>query len=608
MSHFFKSKKIFVLLVCVLLMGASLACFYQSTNFDYIGYDDDKYVSENLHVKNGLSWDGVKWAFTSHHMSNWHPLTWVSHMGVCHFFGSEPRPQHAINLIIHTINILLLFFIFFQMTGALWRSAFIAAIFAIHPMHIESIVWIAELKDLLSTCFCFLAILTYIRYRKADAVKWYIFSIVLFIFGLLAKPMIVTLPLILVLLDFWPLKQITSRYSFLKSIKGKIPFIVFALISCGTAIWAQSTGGATANLKNIPIDMRLANMSISYVIYIAKFFWPVNLAIFHPYVEYSTVSFLSISSYLILLSLIIVSLKLHKKYPFLVVGFFWYLITLIPVIGLVQVGAQQYAERYTYVPYIGLSIIVVWVAAIFVERFHIKKIWIWILATLIIFLLMMQTCNNIKFWKNGVTLYEHALKVTNNNYLVHLNLGHAYLEKGDLAATKKNIEKSVKIKSNIWNTYDALGIIATQEGKYEEAFKHFRQAIKLKPDNGSIYFNVGVLYQKLNQNEKAEEHYLKSIELDPSLVAPHNRLALLYFKRCDIENSKKHAEIILQLDPNNVDAKKLLYNLAPFEGKTEVEQERLCHAIKSAALVKKISKISKIQKSIRKIPKVRKLI
>ncbi len=418
--------------------------------------------------------------------------------------------------------------------------------------------------------------------------------------------MIVTLPLILILLDFWPLKRIPKKISFFGSIKEKVPFFIFTLISCVLTMQAQSAGGATANLQNINVDMRIANAAISYVIYIIKFFWPTGLAIFHPYIEYGFIALPAIGSYVVLSALFIFFLKQRENHLYLSIGFFWYLITLVPVIGLVQVGAQQYAERYTYIPYIGLSIIVAWGANFLIKRFQIKKVWIWFLAVLVVLLLSFQTWKNVKYWKNGIELYEHTLKVTKNNYLAHLNLGHAYLAKGDFNKMKENIEKSIAIRSNIWNTHSALGIVANHEGKHEEALGHFRRALELKPDNGSVYFNIGVVYQGMEQSKKAEKYYLEAIKKDPHLSEAHYKLAFLYFDRCDIANSKKYFKKTLEIDPDNRSAQNGLSNLKPFEGKTEEEQEKLCKVLETTGLVKKISKLPKKIDTLKKIPKVRK--
>ncbi|MFX0137250.1 MAG: hypothetical protein ACFFDN_26670 [Candidatus Hodarchaeota archaeon] len=473
-----------VLLVILCLIIGIVVVYIKVQNFDFVGYDDELYVTKNIHVQKGISLEGVKWAFTTFHAANWHPLTWLSHMLDCELYGLNPAGHHWTNVTFHIANTLLLFIILFKMTGALFRSAFVAVLFALHPLHVESVAWIAERKDVLSTFFGLLSITAYYRYVKKSSVNYYILLIVLLSIGLMAKPMLVTIPFVLLLLDFWPLKRFQLKHDFhlkpekkysdairrnYQIILEKIPLFIPVVILCVVTFIAQKSEGAIKPIELLPLKYRIANAIVSYVSYVLKAIWPHNLAVYYPHPGNSLPSWQVVGSALLIVAACYGAIRMAKKYPFIPVGLFWYLGTLVPVIGLVQVGNQAMADRYTYIPLIGIFIIVSWgvsdffkkrlrdqkskvgdqrseissgVLGLFKER-RIQKIFLGISAVILLIALSFESFFQLNIWKNGITLFENAVSVTQNNYQAENNLGTAFGSK-DLDKSLFHYKKSVK--------------------------------------------------------------------------------------------------------------------------------------------------------------------
>ncbi len=384
-AHLFKSEDEAPImrreiLICLFLVLATLTVYWQVGNYEFVNFDDDKYIIENFHVQKGLTRDSVIWAFTATHVSNWHPLTWLSHMLDFQLYGLNPSGHHLTNVFFHLVNTLLLFLVLKLMTGALWRSGLVAALFAVHPLHVESVVWVAERKDVLSTLFWMLTLWAYLGYTKRPGVKRYLVILLAFALGLMAKPMLVTLPFVLLLLDYWPLKRIelgqsaiglpaASQPSTIANKPGaqafrllleKTPMFVLAAVSSVVTFIVQKSGGAVGALETYPFKIRMANALLSYVIYLKKMIWPQNLAVFYPHPGQSLPMWQAAGAGLLLVVVSIAVIRAGRRYPYLPVGWLWYVGTLVPVIGLVQVGDQAMADRYTYVSLIGLFIVVAW--------------------------------------------------------------------------------------------------------------------------------------------------------------------------------------------------------------------------------------------------------
>jgi tetratricopeptide (TPR) repeat protein len=532
------------LLVSLFLGLVTLVIYLQVGNHEFVNLDDDKYIVENSHVQQGLTSESVIWAFTTTHMANWHPLTWLSHMLDFQLYGLNPKGHHLTNVFFHLANTVLLFLVLKWMTGGLWRSAFVAALFALHPLHVESVAWVAERKDVLSTLFWILTLWAYLHYVKGPGIRRYLLTLVPFALGLLAKPMLVTLPFVLLLLDYWPLERIqlgqvgisrtapgppaliaqTPRKQAFRLLVEKTPFFALAAISGIVTFVVQRTGGAVGALEVYPVRIRVANVVVSYVRYMGKMIWPQNLAVFYPHPGQSLPMWQAAAAGLLLLLISTVVIRAGRRYPYLPVGWFWYLGTLVPVIGLVQVGAQAMADRYTYVPLIGLFIMVAWGVSDLLGSWRHGKPALALAATSVLFALMMSTFLQVKHWENSLTLFEHALRVTTNNSQIHNNLGNVLTQKGMLQEAIPHYTKALEINPNYADAHTNLGIALANQGRLEEATKHYYAALRLKPKSPELHNNLGVALYSQGDVLGAIDHYMTAVQLDPDYAEAHNNL------------------------------------------------------------------------------------
>ena len=453
-------------LISLFLILTIVAVFWPVKNFRFINLDDEEYVTENPQVLNGLSLNGVIWAFTTKHSSNWHPLTWLSHMLDTELYGLNPRGHHLTNLLFHLANTLLLFWVLKRMTGMLWESGLVAALFALHPLHVESVAWVAERKDVLSTFFWMLTMGAYVHYVHQASPRRYLLVFFSFALGLLSKPMIVTLPLVLLLLDYWPLGRLHWRLEEQRSqgktaisrafrlVWEKVPLLFLVAVSCSLTIWAQRR--TVASLEGLPLEIRTANALISYVKYIGKMVWPCRLAVQYPYPEkFPLWQVAGAGLFLIGVSFLVV--REARRRPYLVVGWLWYLGTLVPVIGLIQVGSQAMADRYTYVPLIGLFIMTAWGIPNLLSQWRHRRIVLLVSSGLVIALLTILTRIQLQYWSDSTTLYKHTLNSTANNYQVHYNLGLALAKEG------KNEEAIVHYKEALESARTIIRLTAASE-------------------------------------------------------------------------------------------------------------------------------------------------
>lgn len=519
-------------IICCLLFTATLFVYIPVVNYDFINYDDVQYITENIHVKHGMTADSIKWAFFSFHASNWHPVTWLSHMLDCQLYGLDPGKHHATNLLFHVLNTILLFFIFFKTTTQKWPSAFIAAFFALHPMHVESVAWIAERKDVLSTFFMMLTILTYIFYAKSRRRVTYWSAMTFFALGIMSKPMIVTLPFLLMLFDYWPLKRMNDlkmypRYRILSSlIIEKIPFFILSMLSSYITVIAQAKGGAVSSLDVLPLPERFCNAFISYFKYIIKMVYPFNLSIFYPYAPKIDWPFFYIS----LLFLIFVSAAIiwfFKKIPWLFVGWFWYMGTLVPVIGIVQVGAQSIADRYTYIPFIGLFLIMGFGAQFVFDKLKYGNFFAYssLLATAIFF--MFAARFYVKNWCDSISIFQHSICVTKNNYIAYGNLGDALMKEKRILEAKDCFSEAIKIKPSYFNGHFNVGVCHMALDENEEAIKSFFRAVSIKPDFALAYYNIGSIYLKQKEYSKSLKYLGKAIMLTPDNARAYYKVGLV---------------------------------------------------------------------------------
>ncbi len=489
---YIKYKKIFFLYLLLILV--TLGTYHKLPGYNFVDYDDPVYVTNNQVVQQGISVRGIKLAFTTFHASNWHPLTWLSHMLDCQFFGMNLGMHHLTSLLIHMANSLLLMQIFYRMTNAVWKSFLVALFFAVHPMHVESVAWISERKDVLSAFFWMLTLFFYVRYAEEPVSLRYAFVVLFFIFGLLSKPMVVTLPFVLLLLDFWPLE----RFQFLRLtaseqkdkkfpyqsitalVLEKIPLILFSVVASWITLSAQSL--AIGALDIYPNYLRLGNVIVSYVNYILKMIIPIHLAVFYPYPE-AIPGWKIFCSGIFLLLITVFAANSTKKNPYFLMGWFWFLGTLIPVIGIVQVGLQSMADRYTYLPFIGLFIMIVWgFEKVLFRNEHAHKI-IYLMSVISFSCLILTAYFQTFHWKNTQLLFKHATEVVENNWLAFNNLGVELRRKGDIDGAANNFKKAITYKISYIDAYNNLGTLLARTGNFQDAVFYFQKALHIDPEN-----------------------------------------------------------------------------------------------------------------------------
>jgi tetratricopeptide (TPR) repeat protein len=566
-------------LIYAALALVTSAAFEPVCKNDFIRlYDDGTYVADNQNVKGGINLKSVRWAFTTLYAANWHPLTWLSHTLDCQIFGLNSLWHHLINLLFHIANVLLLFYVFSKMTGAIWRSAFVAAIFAIHPLRVESVAWVAERKDVLSSFFWMLTLAIYIWYSAKPSLKRYLLVAISFCLGLMCKPMLVTLPLVLLLIDFWPLGRwqsirrsigkdlsalrtiadvLPARSMFALIIIEKIPLLVLSVISSVMTFIAQQKGGAMKHAATWPFETRLANALVSYLKYIGKMFYPSSLSVFYPQFVRKQGDLEPVVSFLVLASLSILVLWQIRRRPYLAVGWFWYLGTLVPVIGLVHFGGQAMADRYTYIPLIGISIMIAWAGGEFLKRWRQLRIWVAILVGLVFCALLIVTQMQVGYWRDDYTLFSHAVKVTQNNYLAHYNLAKSLERKGEYGQAIENYEKVVQIHPRDYEAYNNMGVMFLKQGQLDQAVLSYEQSLKIKPDYIAAIYNLGLAKLKQGRYEEAIAQFTRVLAVKPDLPEAHNELGDAYMQLCKYDLAIKSYEESLKFKPDYLTA---MYN------------------------------------------------
>jgi tetratricopeptide (TPR) repeat protein len=553
-----------------LFLVISILCVYgQVRNFSFVNFDDRQYVTDNYHVQAGLTLTSIRWSFSATHASNWHPLTWLSHMLDCQIYGMNPGHHHMTNVLLHILNTLLLFFIFKRISGSRWKSAFVAALFALHPLHVESVAWVAERKDVLSTFFLMLALWSYAGYVERPRPDKYLLLILFYMLGLMAKPMIVTLPLVLLLLDYWPLNRFQlrplnnenpagQRFFYFGLIREKIPLFILSVASCAITYLVQKSSGAVNSLSAIPFHVRIANALVSYVDYIGKMLWPHNLAVLYPYPKSIVLWKITGAGFLLTVMTVLVLRSLRSK-PYLMVGWFWYLGTLVPVIGIVQVGSQALADRYTYVPLIGIFIMATWWISDWASKKHYKRIGFFTATAAILLLLIITSRIQVTYWSNSVSLFEHAVNVTGGSSTAQLNLGEALADQGNIENAVKHFSKVLSEKSDRAIAHYELGDTLERKGELSSAVKHYLEAIRIRPGYAKAYNNLGIILAGQNKVEAAIAFLSKALQISPGYAGAHFNLGKIYFNRNDFEKAIFHYQKALQCDPDMMQA---LYHLS----------------------------------------------
>jgi Flp pilus assembly protein TadD len=578
-------NRIQLLLVVLALVAAIAAVYWQLLDADFLIHDDRTYVTANPHIQEGLTLESVSWAATSMRASNWHPLTWISHMLDWMLYGADPAGHHATNVLLHAINALLLFALFKIMTGRLWLSAAVAALFALHPLHVESVAWIAERKDLLSGLFALLATIGYVEFARRGGSARYLLTALLLALSLMAKPMVVTLPLLFLLLDYWPLER--SGRGLTRLLLEKLPLLALSALSSAMTLMAQQRGGAMASTDAVALPLRLANAALSSVRYIFKMVWPADLSIYYPHPnllggrpwEWWQVG----GACLLLVAISWVVMRITKL-RYLAVGWLWYLGMLVPVLGLVQVGPQAMADRYTYLPLTGLFVMVVWGGARIISP----------RPGLLLLIVLLVVCGarswtQVRHWRDSISLFEHALEVTPghpviHNYLgtalreagrdgealeqfraallaapgyagAHYNLGSALLSRGDLEPAVGHLQLAVRLEPQNADALTNLGNALEAAGRGEEALAGYRSALQIDPAHAGANYNLGVALHRRGETAEAIRHYRRALQIEPDHVRAHNNLGLALQATGELDEAIEHYRQALRIDPGHANAR-----------------------------------------------------
>lgn len=570
-------RRITAVAMYVLLTGLSLAVFSQTIHYDFVNFDDDLYVYNAPAIQAGPTLEGILAAFTSQHARNWHPLTTISHMLDCRIYGLNAGGHHATNVVLHTIAVLLLFRVLRRITGAFWKSAIVAALFAVHPLHVESVAWVSERKDVLSAVFFFLMLDAYVRYARAASMTRYLVVTALFAAGLMSKPMLVTAPIVLLVLDYWPLRRFeqiaattgkpkmpqsnNQRRMIQRLVLEKIPWL---LLSTGAGIVTFALQKrAAGSIPPLPFLWRAENAVMNYVIYAWKTLWPTRLAVFYPHPNDTLATWQVVLAIAFLLAITWVAIAWRNKRPYLFTGWFWYLVMLVPVIGLVQVGEQGHADRYTYLPSIGVFLIAVWAGGEVVVAVGQVRLWRGVAAAGTVVLVVALACTafaQTSYWRNSETLWTHTLAVTTDNDVAHNNLGYLCVDRGDLDKAMSHFETASKIRSGKLDPHYNLGTAFVEmnlgdafarKGQPDEAMAHFEQAIKLQPDYAEAYYNRGnVLFAK-GRIDEAIPDFEKTLEIQPNDADAHTGLGNALLRKGSPKEAIAHYNAAMALAPQD---------------------------------------------------------
>jgi Flp pilus assembly protein TadD len=579
-------------LIFLFLSVATLVVYWQVQDHDFILYDDPSYVTSNRHVQSGLTGGGISWALTTMDLSNWHPLTWLSHMVDCQLFGLNPAGHHWTNLLFHLLNVILLFYIFNRFTGDMWKSAMVAALFALHPLNVESVAWVSERKNVLSTFFWILTILAYGYYVIHPQWKRYVVVLVAFTLGLMAKPMLVTLPFVLLLLDLWPLGRTrlslsggdvqnhagrwiragVDKISFSRLLMEKMPLFMLTIFSISMTLKAASQE-AIAEIEVLPVVARMENAIMSYVRYLGKMLWPEGLAVFYPYF-FSWPLWQVFGAALLLVCVTAFVIWKFRKYPYLAVGWFWYLGTLVPVIGLVQVGMQAMADRYMYVPMIGIFIMIAWGISDLLRSLPGRKMILAASTGVVFFLLMVCTILQVQHWQSSVRLFRYAISVTSGNYVAYNMLGNALRDTGQLNEAVTNYHQAIAINPGYWSAYNNLGVTHSLQKRYAEAIALYLKAIKIKGDDALIRFNLGDAFLHVGRIDEAASQFREAVRLRPEVAVFHNSLGVALIRQGRYDEAVKEFRETLQFDPEHAGAHHNLAMILSHQGNL---QEAVVH-------------------------------
>jgi len=578
--------------LALLLALSTVVALWPVTGHEFVGFDDKDYITGNAVVLRGLTWEGIVWAFGAVHVHNWHPLTWLSHMLDASIFGSSAPGHHAVSLLFHAINTLLLFLVLFRMTDAPWRCAFVAALFGLHPLHVESVAWVAERKDVLSTMFWLLATGAYVLYAEKRDRRLYALTLALFVLGLLAKPMLVTLPFVLLLLDYWPLQRLANPGKAAvtetphpqevkkkkdrkkgegaaptpppppaaavaaESVRGlileKIPFFVLTAVSSAFTLYAQQ--GVVKSLENYPLAARLGNAVVSYLQYLAKTVWPVDLAVFYPHPVGALAAGKILLAAAALAAVTAAAIYAGRRLPYLAVGWFWYLGTLVPVIGIVQVGLQAMADRYTYVPLIGIFIAAAWGVSDLLARVRHRRGILAVAAAVVLIPLAVLTFRQAGVWRDSLTLFRHAVAVTENNNWAQYNYGLALLERNETEAALRHFREALRIRPGDTKSLNNIGLILARSGDSAGAIRHFNGALAVDPNYADARYNLALVLLGQGRQDEAVPQLEKTPRTDPKHSEANRLLGVALARAGDLDRAIGHLRNAVSAAPTNARA------------------------------------------------------
>jgi protein O-mannosyl-transferase len=572
--------------IALMLAGVTLALYWPVLSHEFINYDDPDYVTENPRVRVGLTRAGLVWAFTQLHgeYTYWHPLTWLSHMLDCELFGLNAGAHHLENVVFHAANVVLLFVVLRQLTRATGRSAIVAALFALHPLQVDTVAWVTERKNVLSTLFFLLTVWAYARYAQVRSLKskvqcpasaaanpehatrntqhaspfvlrppiFYLLSLYFFALALMSKPVVVTLPCVLLLLDFWPLGRFQPS-TLRRLLLEKVPFFVLAAAVSAVTIVAHQRLGSVASLTQMPLTVRLANALVSYARYLKKVCWPNDLAVFYPYPAAWPMEVL-VLAVVVLLGISAVVVWRWRVQPYLVVGWCWFVGTLVPTIGLIQAGAQSMADRFAYVPLIGVGLMLVWGGASLLAEAAYRRVTLGVLSIAMLGACLVATRQQLRYWHNSATLFRHEVDVTEGNYIARDCLGDLLYHQGRVEEAIAHFQKALEIQPKYAQAHHHLGCALLAHGRVDEALAHFRKALELRPNHAETHNNLGVVLRQQGQLENATAHFQKALELRPDYAEAHNNFGLALRRQGQPENAIAHFQKALELRPNNAEA------------------------------------------------------
>jgi protein O-mannosyl-transferase len=541
-----------ILYLCVGLALVTSVVFLPALRNNFVNFDDNTYVYENPKVVAGLTLSGVTWAFSHFHANNWHPLTWLSHMLDCQLYRLNAGGHHFTSLFLHVVVAILLFIVLQKMTAAVWRAAFVAAVFAIHPLRVESVAWISERKDILAGLFFMLTLAAYVNHARAPSVGRFLMVVLLYALGLMCKPMLVSLPLVLLLIDYWPLRRFTDPSLAGRLFIEKLPLLGLAALSCLVTLLAQRS--TTASIDQIPLAWRAENAAVACMTYIVQMVWPIHLAPFYPYPADQLPAWQIALAAIAIIGISIVAVLCRKERPYVFTGWFWYLVMLVPVIGMVQVGPQAHADRYTYLPQIGLYVLVSWNVADLIAWRRGGRRLLTAAAAIVLVSLIWIARAQVRYWHDSETLWKHSLAVTEDNDFPHYGLGEVYFAMGDVNKAIAEFRSALYLRPESPYAHNDLGFVLTKTGQLDEAVDHLKTAIRILPDHPTAHYNLGNALVQKGQTGDAIREFEQQLAIQPDHAGARCGLAIALVNQGQLNQAIAQYERTIELRPDYADA------------------------------------------------------